>query len=57
MQIQLRMANLISSVWIFGRDSTYVELQNAGLPIQEQIVPQLAELAAKRNLPLPVSPT
>ena len=39
-------------VQIFGRDSTYVELQNAGLPIQEQIVPQLVDLAAKRNLPL-----
>ncbi len=39
-------------VQIFGRDSTYVELQNAGLPIQEQVVPQLVALAAKRKLPL-----
>jgi DNA polymerase-3 subunit alpha len=35
----------------FGADNVYVELQNAHLPIQEQIVPQLAELAARRNLP------
>ncbi len=39
-------------VQIFGRDSTYVELQNAGLPVQQQLVPQLAELAAARSLPL-----
>jgi DNA polymerase-3 subunit alpha len=39
-------------VQIFGRDSTYVELQNAGLPVQQELVPQLAELAAKRGLPL-----
>jgi DNA polymerase-3 subunit alpha len=37
---------------IFGRDQVYVELQNAGLPIQQQIVPQLSELAARRKLPL-----
>jgi DNA polymerase-3 subunit alpha len=35
----------------FGADSVYVELQNAHLPIQERILPQLAELAAKRQLP------
>src|SRR5947209_4150110 len=35
----------------FGADSVYVELQNAHLPIQERILPQLAELAAKRKLP------
>ncbi len=39
-------------VQVFGRDNTYVELQNAGLPVQQQLVPQLAELAAKRGLPL-----
>jgi len=39
-------------VQIFGRDSTYVELQNAGLPVQAEIVPQLAALAAARDLPL-----
>ena len=31
---------------IFGRDSTYVEIQNAGLDAQARINPQLAELAA-----------
>ena len=36
---------------IFGRDSTYVELQNAHLPAQERIVPQLVELAAAAALP------
>jgi DNA polymerase-3 subunit alpha len=35
----------------FGTDNVYVELQNAHLPIQERILPQLAELAAKRKLP------
>ncbi len=37
---------------VFGRDNIYVELQNAGLPVQQQLVPQLAALAAKRGLPL-----
>jgi DNA polymerase-3 subunit alpha len=37
---------------VFGRDSVYVELQNAGLPVQQQLVPQLVELAGKRRLPL-----
>ena len=37
---------------IFGHDDVYVELQNAGLPVQQQLVPQLAKLAAKRGLPL-----
>ena len=45
-------AELDRLVQIFGRDQVYVELQNAGLPVQEQLVPQLAELAAKRKLPL-----
>ena len=36
---------------IFGRDNTYVELQNAHLPVQQRIVPQLAELAAAAHLP------
>jgi DNA polymerase-3 subunit alpha len=45
-------AELDRLVQVFGPDSTYVELQNAGLPVQEQIVPQLAELAGKRRLPL-----
>ena len=39
-------------VQIFGRDSTYVELQNAGLEDQDRINPQLVELAAEAGLPL-----
>src|SRR5207247_7832689 len=35
----------------FGKEQLYVELQNAHLPIQERILPQLAELAAMRQLP------
>jgi DNA polymerase III subunit alpha len=35
----------------FGKEHVYVELQNAHLLIQERILPQLAELAAKRQLP------
>ncbi|HZO49885.1 MAG TPA: DNA polymerase III subunit alpha [Gaiellaceae bacterium] len=45
-------AELDRLVQVFGRDATYVELQNAGLPVQQQLVPQLAELAAKRSLEL-----
>ncbi len=37
---------------LFGRDNVYVELQNAGLPVQEKLVPQLAALASGRSLPL-----
>ncbi len=37
---------------IFGRDSTYVELQNAGLDIQAEVFAALPGLAAKRGLPL-----
>ncbi|HZT92411.1 MAG TPA: DNA polymerase III subunit alpha [Gaiellaceae bacterium] len=36
---------------LFGRDNVYVELQNAHLDVQGRILPQLAELARKRNLP------
>src|ERR1700731_2107291 len=35
----------------FGKDNVYVELQNAHLEIQQRILPQLAELAAKRAIP------
>jgi DNA polymerase-3 subunit alpha len=45
-------AELDRLVQVFGRDDVYVELQNAGLPVQQEIVPQLAELAARRSLPL-----
>jgi DNA polymerase-3 subunit alpha len=37
---------------IFGNDNTYVELQNAGLEIQQPVLAQLPGLAAKRGLPL-----
>ncbi len=37
---------------IFGRESTYVELQNAGLDIQERVNPLLVDLAAEAGLPL-----
>ena len=37
---------------IFGRDNTYVELQNAGLDIQQPVFQALPGLAAKRGLPL-----
>ena len=37
---------------IFGRDSTFVELQDAGLQIQQQINPQLVDLSARSGIPL-----
>src|SRR5436305_14107488 len=37
---------------VFARDSTYVEIQDAGLDIQQRINPMLAELAATAKLPL-----
>src|SRR5687768_15049947 len=45
-------ADLDRLVQVFGRDSTYVELQNAGLAEQERINPQLARLAEATGLPL-----
>jgi DNA polymerase-3 subunit alpha len=39
-------------VQIFGRDSTYVELQNAGLSEQQQVNPELIALADETGLPL-----
>ncbi len=39
-------------VQIFGRDSTYVELQNAGLAEQQAINPKLVALAGETGLPL-----
>src|SRR5215469_11701980 len=36
---------------VFGNDNVYVELQNAHLDIQQRILPELVELAAKRALP------
>ena len=37
---------------IFGRDSVYVELQDAGLPIQQEINPQLVALSESSGVPL-----
>ncbi len=45
-------ADLDRLVQIFGRNSTYVEIQNAGLPQQERINPQLARLGEATGLPL-----
>jgi DNA polymerase III subunit alpha len=45
-------ADLDRLVQIFGRDSTYVEIQNAGLEPQTRINPQLAKLAEATGLPL-----
>jgi len=45
-------ADLDRLVQIFGRDSTYVEIQNAGLDVQQRINPQLAKLAEATGLPL-----
>ena len=45
-------ADLDRLVQVFGRESTYVEIQNAGLAQQAQINPQLAKLAQGTGLPL-----
>ena len=37
---------------VFGRDSTYIELQNAGLAEQQAINPKLIALAEETGLPL-----
>jgi len=39
-------------VQIFGREATYVEIQNAGVAEQERINPQLVSLAEETGLPL-----
>jgi DNA polymerase-3 subunit alpha len=45
-------ADLDRLVQIFGREQTYVEIQNAGLEPQARINPQLAKLAEGTGLPL-----
>jgi DNA polymerase-3 subunit alpha len=45
-------ADLDRLVQIFGRNSTYVEIQNAGLDVQARINPLLKSLAAEAGLPL-----
>jgi DNA polymerase-3 subunit alpha len=37
---------------VFGRDNTYVELQNAGLEVQQRLNPELVRLAGEAKLPL-----
>jgi DNA polymerase-3 subunit alpha len=39
-------------VQVFGRDSTYVEIQNAGLDEQQRVNPALVSLAEETGLPL-----
>ena len=48
----MRPRDLDRLVQIFGRDSTYVEIQNAGLSEQHEINPQLISLAQETGLPL-----
>ena len=45
-------AELGRLVEIFGRDSVYVELQDAGLPVQREINPKLVALSAATGIPL-----
>jgi DNA polymerase-3 subunit alpha len=45
-------ADLDRLAQIFGRESTYVEIQNAGLAPQAQVNPQLVKLAGETGLPL-----
>jgi DNA polymerase III subunit alpha len=45
-------ADLDRLAQIFGRDSTYVEIQNAGIDVQARINPELAKLAEEAGLPL-----
>src|SRR5438132_12591604 len=45
-------ADLDRLAQIFGRDNTYVEIQNAHLETQARINPQLVALAAEAKLPL-----
>ncbi|MGA9761019.1 MAG: DNA polymerase III subunit alpha [Gaiellaceae bacterium] len=45
-------AELDRLVQIFGFDNVYVELQNAGLDVQQRINPALVELARRKKMPL-----
>jgi DNA polymerase III subunit alpha len=45
-------ADLDRLAQIFGRESTYVEIQNAGIDVQARINPSLAKLAGEAGLPL-----
>jgi len=48
-RVEAELARLVD---IFGRDSTFVEIQDAGLPVQESLNPQLAELSTRTGIPL-----
>jgi len=37
---------------VFGRENTFVELQNAGLEVQQRVNPELVKLASEARLPL-----
>ena len=45
-------AELDRLVQIFGKENVYVELQNAGLEVQQRINPALVELAHAKKMPL-----
>jgi DNA polymerase-3 subunit alpha len=45
-------AELDRLVQIFGPDNVYVELQNAGLEVQQRINPTLIEMAQRKKMPL-----
>src|ERR671916_1017502 len=45
-------ADLDRLAQIFGRESTYVEIQNAGIEVQARINPELVRLAGEAGLPL-----
>src|SRR6478609_6787852 len=45
-------ADLDRLAQVFGRDSTYVEIQNAGIDLQARINPALQKLAGEAGLPL-----
>src|SRR5688572_14446324 len=45
-------ADLDRLAQVFGRDNTYVELQNAGLDVQQRVNPELVKLAAEASLPI-----
>src|ERR1700751_5723825 len=44
-------ADLDGLAQVFGRDSTYVEIQNAGIEVQARINPALQKLAGEAGLP------
>ena len=45
-------AELVRLVDVFGRDQVFVELQDAGLPVQQEVNPRLVALAQRTGIPL-----